>query len=72
MKLNANSTITRRDVLKRVVVGSLAVATSAPLVAAETSLKSSLVEVAEFIPENDYPYFGWHPDTLSPFSKTEN
>ena len=69
--MNANSTVTRRDVLKRVVVGSLAVATSAPLVAAETSPKSSFVEAAEFIPEIDYPYFGWHPDALSSFSKTE-
>ena len=71
--MNTISTVTRRDALKSVVSGSIAIA---PVVlmpslvmaaaASEQSPNTQPVEATEFIPENDYPYFGWHPQaTLS-------
>lgn len=65
MKTEPNA-LTRRDALKRALHGALATAAIAPAIGrASTSLPAPAQE-PEFVPENDYPFFGGEvPDAYS-------
>lgn len=57
------TTLSRREALLSALKGSVALAVAAPLI---TSAEvPAPVPEPEFVPENDYPYFGYEPDSLS-------
>ena len=64
--MNTDFTQTRRDAIKNVFEGSLAIvallAVKMPVAATETATAPPFFGAYEFIPENDYPYFGWQPE----------
>jgi hypothetical protein len=57
---NESNTLTRREALLNALKGTVAAALSVPLItkASEPPLAS---REPEFVPENDYPFFGYHP-----------
>jgi hypothetical protein len=62
MKPETN-TITRREALLSAIQVSVVVFLAATSVIASTELPTPLPE-PEFEPENDYPFFGYEPDSL--------
>lgn len=55
------NTLTRREALLGALQGTLAAALAAPvMVQAETSVAAE--SEVEFVPENDYPFFGYDPE----------
>ena len=54
------TTLTRREALLHAFKGSLAVAAAGPLMAPANA--PAPVPEPEFVPENDYPFFGYEPD----------
>jgi hypothetical protein len=54
-------TVSRRAALRRVVATGLALG-SLPALAGESAAQPAAAE-PEFVPENDYPYFGYEPDS---------
>jgi hypothetical protein len=62
MKTEPN-TLTRREALLGALQGTVAVSLVMPLIATGAELPS--VTEPEFVPENDYPYFGWEPEALA-------
>lgn len=53
------TTLTRREALLNALKGSIAAAAAAPLMASANA--PAPVPEAEFVPENDYPFFGYEP-----------
>lgn len=53
--------VSRRAALRRVVATGLALG-SLPALASASVTESAAAE-PEFVPENDYPYFGYEPDS---------
>jgi len=62
MKTEPN-TLTRREALLSALKGTVAASLAVPLLtsSAELPVRPEL----EFIPENDYPYFGWVAEPLA-------
>lgn len=62
--MNTESTnLTRREALLNALKGTVAAAVAVPvIVQAETASPASSPEI-EFVPENDYPFFGYEPET---------
>jgi uncharacterized membrane protein len=58
-----SNTLTRREALLSALKGTVAAAVIAPAFAHSASENSAKVE-ATFAPENDYPFFGYEPDSL--------
>ena len=61
MKTELN-TLTRREALLSALQGTVAATLAVPLIT--TGAESAAQPEPEFVPENDYPYFGWEPETL--------
>lgn len=56
--------LTRREALLNALKGTVAAAVAAPTIiqaAPETSARAE----ATFVPENDYPFFGYEPDSAA-------
>ena len=53
--------LSRRDALRRVVVTGLVLG-GMPALANESAAQVGTA-AADFVPENDYPYFGYEPDS---------
>lgn len=56
-------TLTRREALLSALQGTAAAALAVPLITTSAELPSQ--PEPEFVPENDYPYFGCVPDALA-------
>lgn len=54
---------TRREALLSALKGTVAAAVVAPAFALAASEDSAKAE-ATFVPENDYPFFGYEPDSV--------
>ena len=55
---------TRREALLSALKGSVAAAVAVPVMV-QAAPESSAQAEATFVPENDYPFFGYEPDSLS-------
>jgi hypothetical protein len=55
--------LTRREALLSALKGTVAAAVIAPAFAHTTSEDSAKAE-ATFVPENDYPFFGYEPESV--------
>ncbi len=62
MKTESN-TLTRREALLCALQGTVAASLAVPLTS--TGAEPPAVHEPEFMPENDYPYFGWEPEALA-------
>ena len=62
MKTESN-TLTRREALLSALQGTVAAALAVPLIT--TGAEPPSVQEPEFVPENDYPLFGWEPEPLT-------
>jgi hypothetical protein len=62
MKTEPN-TLTRREALLSALQGTVVAALAVPL--STTGTEPTARTEPEFIPENDYPYFGWEPEPLA-------
>lgn len=68
--MNSQSHIlTRREALLSGIKGTVAVSLALPLISKASEPPPSSPE-REFVPENDYPFFGYHPATTPPFIET--
>ena len=56
-------TLTRREALLRAMQGTVAATLAVPLIT--TATEPPAVPEAEFVPENDYPFFGWELEPLA-------
>lgn len=56
-------TLTRREALLSALQGTVAAALAVPLIV--TAAEPTAMCEPEFVPENDYPYFGWEPESLA-------
>jgi hypothetical protein len=56
-----NTSLKRRDAIMRVLQGTAAVAFAAPAVVRAAPTASPPAPEPEFVPENDYPFFGSEP-----------
>lgn len=70
--MKPESMMTRRSVIQSIVaipfIASPLLTRLAPVAAAESIPLNLPAEPAEFLLENDYPYFGWNPDDSLPRS----
>jgi hypothetical protein len=57
------TTLTRREALFSAIKGSIATAVVVPVIVQAVPDESAKVEVP-FVPENDYPFFGYEPDPV--------
>lgn len=56
------ATLTRRDALVRVLTGTVVAAVATPALTGSAPPPAMLTAPAqEFVPENDYPFFGGEP-----------
>lgn len=55
---------TRREALLNALKGTVAAAVATPIIVQATPEALAQVE-ATFVPENDYPFFGYEPDSLA-------
>jgi hypothetical protein len=55
--------LTRREALLNALKGTVAAAVAAPVIV-QAAPESSAQAEAPFVPENDYPFFGYEPDSL--------
>jgi len=62
MKMEPN-TLTRRAALLSALQGTVAASLTIPLI--NTSAELPSVHEPEFMPENDYPFFGWEPEPVA-------
>ena len=53
---------TRREALLGALQGTVAAALAVPLVSSGAELPAT--QEPEFVPENDYPFFDWVPESL--------
>jgi hypothetical protein len=58
------NTLTRREALLNALKGTVAAAVAAPIIVQAAPEPSAQAE-ATFMPENDYPFFGYEPDSLA-------
>lgn len=58
------NTLTRREALLNALKGTVAAAVAAPIIVQAAPESAAQVE-ATFVPENDYPFFGYEPDSLA-------
>jgi hypothetical protein len=56
-------TLTRREALLGALQGTVVAALAVPL--STTAAEPSARTEPEFVPENDYPWFGWEPEPLA-------
>lgn len=56
------NTLTRRETLLNALKGTVAAAVATPVVV-QAAPESSAQAEATFVPENDYPFFGYEPDS---------
>ena len=56
--------LTRREALLNALKGTVAVAVAAPMIIQAAPEAPAQAEVA-FVPENDYPFFGYEPDSVA-------
>jgi hypothetical protein len=56
-------TLTRREALLSALQGTVAASLAVPLSATGAELPA--VPETEFVPEHDYPFFGWEPEGLA-------
>jgi hypothetical protein len=61
---NETNNITRREALFSAIQGTLVASLAVAPVFASAEVSAPWPE-PEFVPENDYPYFGYEPDSLS-------
>lgn len=54
--------LTRREALLNVLKGTVASAVAAPVMF-QAALEAPAQAEAAFVPENDYPFFGYEPDS---------
>lgn len=61
--MKADTSITRREAMLNALKGTVAASLAVPFItdAAEPASPSE----PEFVPENDYPFFGYEPDSLA-------
>lgn len=63
--MNTESTnLTRREALLNALKGTIGAAVATPIVVQSAPEAPSQAE-ATFVPENDYPFFSYEPDSLS-------
>ena len=55
---------TRRKALLNALKGTVAAAVAAPIIVQAAPEAPSQAEAA-FVPENDYPFFGYEPDSIA-------
>ena len=58
------NTLTRREALLNALKGTVAAAVVTPILVQAVPESSAQVE-ATFVPENDYPFFGYEPDSVA-------
>jgi hypothetical protein len=56
--------LTRREALLNALKGTVAAAVATPIIVQAAPEPSAETEAA-FVPENDYPFFGYEPDSLA-------
>lgn len=59
-----SNTLTRREALLKALKGTIAAAVATPIIVQAAPEVPAQAE-ASFVPENDYPFFGYEPDSLS-------
>lgn len=59
------TTLTRREALLNALKGTVAAAVAAPGIVQAAPSAPSPPPKTEFVPENDYPFFGYEPDTVA-------
>lgn len=57
-----SNNLTRRDALLNAFKGTVAAAVAAPDVLEAAPAAPTPYSAPEFVPENDYPFFGYEPD----------
>ena len=63
--MNTESTnLTRREALLNALKGTVAAAVATPIIVQAAPESAAQAEVT-FVPENDYPFFGYEPDSLA-------
>jgi hypothetical protein len=62
--ITESNTLTRREALLSALKGTVAAAVATPVTAQAAPIFPAQAEVA-FVPENDYPFFGYEPQPLS-------
>jgi len=55
--------LTRREALLNALKGTVAAAVATPIIVQAAPETSAQAE-ATFVPENDYPFFGYEPDSV--------
>jgi hypothetical protein len=60
-----STTLTRREALLNAIKGTVAAAVAVPPVMVQAAPERLAQAEAEFVPENDYPFFGYEPDLLN-------
>ena len=59
-----SNTLSRREALLSALRGTVAAAVATPIIVQAAPEVPAQAE-ASFVPENDYPFFGYEPDSLS-------
>ena len=59
-----SNTLTRREALLNALKGTIAAAVATPIIVQAAPEAPAQVETT-FVPENDYPFFGYEPDSLA-------
>ena len=63
--MNTESTnLTRREALLNALKGTVAAAVATPVIVQAAPEAPAQAEAA-FVPENDYPFFGYEPDSIA-------
>ena len=62
MKDHLEAKLTRREALLGTLKSAMVVSLALPLMAEETK-SATPIALTEFVTENDYPYFGYEPDS---------
>lgn len=57
--------LTRREALLNALKGTVAAAVAAPVIMQSSLTAPASPPDSEFVPENDYPFFGCDPDSLA-------
>lgn len=57
-----SNTLTRREALLNAIKGSLAASLTMPCIS--KAVEAPPAPEPEFVPENDYPFFGWEPESI--------
>jgi hypothetical protein len=60
-----SNNLTRREALLNALKGTVAAAVSAPVIVQAAPPVPTQSSEPEFVPENDYPFFGYEPETTA-------